>query len=90
MLKILQRDLYLLKVDRFSFGNDNMAKIYEYSLSTIIPHGKNRDFLDPRSQTLSGEDTACMVNFLEIPRIVECLLTYLFIFFIFYYMIELL
>ena len=39
----IERDLELLKVDRFSFGNDNIAKIYEPLLSTIIPQGKNRD-----------------------------------------------
>ena len=34
-------------VDRFPFGNDNMAKIYEDSLSTIMLHGKNRVSRDP-------------------------------------------
>ena len=34
-----------MKVDRFSFGNDNMAKIYEYCLSTIIPHGKTPELV---------------------------------------------
>ena len=33
----IERDL---RVDRFPFESDNMAKIYEYSLSTIIPHGE--------------------------------------------------
>ena len=56
LLKI-ERNSQLLKVDRFLFGNANMAKIYERSLSTIIAQGKFRDSLDPRSQTLSGEES---------------------------------
>ena len=56
MLKI-ERNSQLLKVDRFLFGNANMAKIYERSLSTIIAQGKFRDSFDPRSQTLSGEES---------------------------------
>ena len=36
-----------------------MAKIYESFLSTIIPQGKNWVSFDPRSQTLSGEDSTC-------------------------------
>ena len=56
MLKI-ERNSQLLKVDRFLFGNANMAKIYERSLSTIIAQGKFRDSLDPRCQTLSGEES---------------------------------
>ena len=62
MLKI-ERNSQLMKVDRFLFGNANMAKIYERSLSTIIAQGKFRDSFDPRSQTLSGE---------EIPRVLDC------------------
>ena len=56
MLKI-ERNSQLLKVDRFVFGNANMAKIYERSLSTIIAQGKFRDSFDPRSQPLSGEES---------------------------------
>ena len=56
MLKI-ERNSQLMKVDRFVFGNANMAKIYERSLSTIIAQGKFRDSFDPRSQTLSGEES---------------------------------
>ena len=53
-----------------------MARIYEHSLSTIIPHGeKNRDSLDLRSQTLSGEDITWMVDLLKIPRVVDCFFT---------------
>ena len=56
MLKI-ERNSQLMKVDRFLFGNANMTKIYERSLSTIIAQGKFRDSFDPRSQTLSGEES---------------------------------
>ena len=58
-----------------------MAKIYESFLSTIIPQGKNWVSFDPRSQTLSGEDSTWMVDRLEMPRVVA--------FFFFYYSIEL-
>ena len=56
MLKI-ERNSQLLKVDRFLFGNANMAKIYKRSLSTIIAQEKFGDSFDPRSQTLSGEES---------------------------------
>ena len=47
LLKI-ERDLYLLKVDRVFFGNDNMSKIYERLMFTIIPQGKKKwDSFDP-------------------------------------------
>ena len=81
LLKI-ERDLYLSKVNRFSFAKANMAKIYESLLSTIIPQGKNWVSFDPRSQTLSGEDSTWMVDRLEIHRVVD-------FFFFFDYTIEL-
>ena len=46
-----------------------MAKIYESFLSPIIPQEKNWVSFDPRSQTLSGEDSTWMVDRLEIPRV---------------------
>ena len=49
-----------------------MAKIYERSLSTIIAQGKFRDSFDPRSQTLSGEESTWKGDRLEIPRVVDC------------------
>ena len=55
-----------------------MAKIYERSLSTIIEQGKFRDSFDPRSQTLSGEESTREGDRLEITRVVDC-------FFFFYY-----
>ena len=71
LLKI-ERNSQLMKVDRFLFGNTNMAKIYERSLSTIIAQGKFRDSFDPRSQTLSGEESTWKGDRLEIPCVVHC------------------
>ena len=71
MLKI-ERNSQLLKVDRFVFGNANMAKIYERSLSTIIAQGKFRDSFDPRRQTLSARRVLGRVTRLEIPHVVDC------------------
>ena len=62
----------MLKVGRFLFGNANMAKIYERSLSTILAQGKFRDSFDPRSQTLSGEESTWKGDRLEIPFVVDC------------------
>ena len=47
-----------------------MAKIYERLLSTNILRGKRRDSFDPQRVTLLGEDSICMVNLLEIPRVI--------------------
>ena len=60
-----------MKVDRFLFGNANMGKIYERSLSTIIAQGKFRDSFDPRSQTRSSEESTWKGDRLEITRVVE-------------------
>ena len=49
-----------------------MAKIYERFLSTIIAQGKFRDSLDPRKQTLSGEESTWKGDRLEIPCVVDC------------------
>ena len=48
-----------------------MAKIYERSLSTIIAQGKFRDSFDPRSQTLSGEESTWKGDRLEIACVVD-------------------
>ena len=61
----------MLKVYRFLFGNANMAKIYERSLSKIIAQGKFRDSFDPRSQTRSGEESTWKGDRLEITRVVD-------------------
>ena len=58
-----------------------MAKIYERLLSTNIIRGKRRHSLDPQRVTLLGEDSVCMVNLLETPRVIV---------FFFYYINDLL
>ena len=47
-----------------------MAKVYERLLSTIILREKRRDSFDPHRVILSGEAIICMVNLLEIPRVI--------------------
>ena len=69
MLKI-DGDVQFLKDDRFSSGNVNMARIYDRLLSTNILGGKRRDLFDPQRVNLLGEDIICMVNLLEIPRLI--------------------
>ena len=46
-----------------------MAKIYERLLSTNILREKRWDSFDPQRLILLGEDSICMVNLLEMPRI---------------------
>ena len=57
-----------------------MAKVYERLLSTNILREKRRDSFDPQRVILLGEGIICMVNLLEIPRVI----------FFFYYIIDLL
>ena len=57
-----------------------MAKVYERLLSTNILREKRRDSFDPQRVILLGEDIICMVNLLEIPRVIV----------FFYYIIDLL
>ena len=47
-----------------------MAKIYE--LSPVYEHitGKRRESFDPQRENLLGEDSICMVNLPEIPRLI--------------------
>ena len=48
-----------------------MAKIYERLLSTNVLREKRRARLIPNvQQSLLGEDSICMVNLLEIPRVI--------------------
>ena len=47
-----------------------MAKIYERLLSTNILRGKRRDSFDPECVILLGEDIVCIINLLEIPRVI--------------------
>ena len=58
-----------------------MAKSYERLLSTNILREKRRDLVDPQRLNILGEDSICMVNLLEIPRVTV---------FFFHYMIDLL
>ena len=69
MLKI-DGDLEFLKDDRFSSGNVNMAKIYERALPTNILREKRRESFDPQCENMLGEDSICIVKFLEIPRVI--------------------
>ena len=47
-----------------------MAKIYERLLSTNILREKRRHSFDHQRVTLLGEDSICMVNLLETPRVI--------------------
>ena len=47
-----------------------MANIYERLLSTNILRGKRRHSFDPQRGPLLGEDSICMVNLLETPRVI--------------------
>ena len=49
-----------------------MAKIYERLLSTIKLRENRRDSFDPQRENLLGEDCICMVNLLEILRVIFC------------------
>ena len=52
-----------------------MAKIYERLLSTNILRGKRRHSFYPQRVTLLGEDSICMVNLLETPRVIFFFIT---------------
>ena len=54
-----------------------MAKIYERLLSTNILREKRRDSFDPQRENLLGEDSICMVNLMEIPRVTVFLSYYM-------------
>ena len=43
-----------------------MAKIYERLLASNMRQGKSWDWIDPRGQNLSGEDSNCLVEHLQI------------------------
>ena len=58
-----------------------MAKFYKRLLSTNVLREKGRDSFDPQRENLLGEDSICIVNLLEIPRVI--------VFFFFYDMIGL-
>ena len=52
-----------------------MEKVYERLLSTNILREKRRDSFDPQRVILLGEDIICMVNLLEIPRVIVFFIT---------------
>ena len=47
-----------------------MAKIYERLLSTNILREKRRDSFDLKRENLFGEDSICMADLMEIPRVI--------------------
>ena len=57
-----------------------MTKIYEPLLSTNILREKRGNSFDPQRENVLGEDNICMVNLMEIPRVIVLF---------FYYMIDL-
>ena len=54
-----------------------MAKIYERFLSTNILREKRRESFDPQRENLLGEDSICIVNLLEIPRVIVFFSSYI-------------
>ena len=49
-----------------------MAKIYERLLCRIKLRENRRDSFDLQRENLLGEDSICLVNFLEIPQVIFC------------------
>ena len=47
-----------------------MAMIYERLLSTNILREKRQVSFDPQRENLLGEDSICMVNLMEILRVI--------------------
>ena len=47
-----------------------MAKIYERLLSTKILRQKRWESFDPQRENVLREDSICIVNLLEIPRVI--------------------
>ena len=52
-----------------------MANVYERLQSTNILREKRRDSFDPHRVILLDEDIICMVNLLEIPRVIVFFIT---------------
>ena len=69
----------------FSLGTTICQRFTNVSCLRSHHKKKNWDSFDPRSSTLSGEDSTWMVDRLEIPRIVDSLLL---VFSFFYYMMK--
>ena len=47
-----------------------MVKISKRLLSTNILREKRRELFDPQRVNLFGEDSVCMVNFMETQRVI--------------------
>ena len=47
-----------------------MGKIYERFLSTNILREKRWQSFDPQRENLLGKDSICIVNLLQIPRVI--------------------
>ena len=47
-----------------------MAKIYERLLSKNILREKRQESFDPQRVNMLGEDSICVVNLLEVPRMI--------------------
>ena len=47
-----------------------MAKFYERLLFTNILREKRRDLFDPQRENLLGEYSICIVNLMQIPRVI--------------------
>ena len=47
-----------------------MAQIYERLLSANILRGKRRLSFDPQRVSVLGEDSICVFNLLETPRVI--------------------
>ena len=54
-----------------------MTKIYERLLSMNILREKRWDSFDPQRVILLGEDSICMVNLLEMPRVIVFFLAFI-------------
>ena len=52
-----------------------MANIYRRLLSTNILREKRWESFDPHRANLFGEDSICMVNLLETPRVIVFFIT---------------
>ena len=54
-----------------------MKKIYERLLASNIPQGESWDSFDPRGQNLSGENSICLVEHLQIASMMDCFIFFL-------------
>ena len=64
-------------MDRLSFKNVNMAKIYERLMASNIRQGRSWDWFDPRGKNLLAEDSYCVVEHLQIAWMMDCFIFFL-------------